>query len=132
MLVRGAERGGRTAAGIEPPAPVSPHHHRLVSLDVLRGMTVAAMIVVNNPGNWASVYASLQHAAWNGCTPADLIFPSFIVIMGMALPLALERRGGPVHAPGLHARILTRVVTLLVLGLLLNATAAWPHLAEMR
>ncbi len=96
-------------------------------------MTVAAMIVVNNPGNWLSVFPLLQHANWNGCTPADLVFPFFIVIMGMALPFALERRrivAG--QASDLHRRILTRAAILLVLGLLLNATAAWPDLSTVR
>ena len=49
---------------------------RLASVDALRGLAVAAMLLVNNPGDWGHVYAPLQHAAWHGCTPTDLIFPS--------------------------------------------------------
>ncbi|MFM7852950.1 MAG: DUF5009 domain-containing protein, partial [Flammeovirgaceae bacterium] len=54
---------------------------RLYSLDVFRGITVAAMILVNNPGSWDSVYAPLLHAHWHGCTPTDLIFPFFLFIV---------------------------------------------------
>ena len=54
---------------------------RLLALDVLRGMTVAGMILVNNPGSWGAVYAPLRHAAWNGLTPTDLVFPLFMFIM---------------------------------------------------
>jgi predicted acyltransferase len=55
---------------------------RFVALDVFRGLTVALMIVVNNPGNWAFVYPPLLHSKWNGCTPTDLVFPFFIFIVG--------------------------------------------------
>jgi predicted acyltransferase len=58
---------------------------RLLSLDVLRGITVAGMILVNNPGSWSHIYAPLRHAAWNGCTPTDLVFPFFVFCMGMAM-----------------------------------------------
>ncbi|HNV28736.1 MAG TPA: DUF5009 domain-containing protein, partial [Cyclobacteriaceae bacterium] len=54
---------------------------RLESLDVFRGITVAAMILVNNPGTWEHIYSPLRHAAWNGCTPTDLIFPFFLFIV---------------------------------------------------
>lgn len=63
---------------------------RLLSLDVLRGMTVAGMILVNNPGSWGAVYAPLQHAAWNGLTPTDLVFPLFMFIMGVSTYLSLR------------------------------------------
>lgn len=65
---------------------------RLASLDAFRGLSVAAMIVVNNPGNWAAVFPQLTHAAWHGCTVADVVFPFFLFIMGMAMPLAFARR----------------------------------------
>ena len=58
---------------------------RLLSLDILRGITVAGMIMVNNPGSWAHIYAPLRHAAWNGCTPTDLVFPFFVFCMGAAM-----------------------------------------------
>jgi len=65
---------------------------RLISLDVFRGITVAGMVLVNNPGNWSAVYAPLEHAAWNGWTPTDMIFPFFLFIVGASISLALGRR----------------------------------------
>lgn len=64
---------------------------RLLALDVLRGITVAAMIMVNNPGSWSYVYAPLRHSEWNGCTPTDLVFPFFIFVMGMAMYLSWSK-----------------------------------------
>lgn len=58
---------------------------RLLALDVLRGITIAGMITVNNPGSWAHIYAPLEHASWNGCTPTDLVFPFFMFVMGVAM-----------------------------------------------
>lgn len=95
---------------------------RLVSLDVLRGWTVALMILVNNPGSWAHVPAPLSHAAWNGCTPTDLIFPFFLFVMGGAMALSLERRrseGAP--CAGLLRQVWRRGAVIFVLGLALNA-----------
>ena len=66
---------------LTPPA----HRKRLLSLDILRGITVAGMIMVNNPGSWSHIYAPLRHAAWNGCTPTDLVFPFFVFCMGVAM-----------------------------------------------
>ncbi len=104
---------------------------RVAALDLLRGATVAAMIVVNNPGNWNSVYTPLSHSNWNGVTFADLIFPAFIFIMGVSLSLART----PAPAGGGWSRvrrIATRALTLVAIGLTLNAAAAWPQLADMR
>ncbi len=64
---------------------VAKERKRLLSLDVLRGITIAGMILVNNPGTWAHIYAPLRHAAWNGCTPTDLVFPFFVFCMGIAM-----------------------------------------------
>ena len=58
---------------------------RLLSLDILRGITVAGMILVNNPGDWSHIYAPLKHAPWDGCTPTDLVFPFFVFCMGVAM-----------------------------------------------
>ncbi len=63
---------------------------RLLSLDVFRGATVAAMILVNNPGDWDHIYPPLEHSEWNGCTPTDLIFPFFLFIVG--LPIVFPMR----------------------------------------
>jgi predicted acyltransferase len=95
---------------------------RLLSLDVFRGLTVAAMVLVNNPGSWRAVYAPLRHAEWHGCTPTDLIFPFFLFIVGAAVPLALGRRvadGQPRAA--VVAKILRRGAIIFGLGLLLHA-----------
>src|SRR5262245_10365202 len=69
-------------------------NERLVSLDAFRGATVAAMILVNNPGDWEHVYWPLDHAPWHGWTPTDLIFPFFLFIVGMALPFSRRTRFG--------------------------------------
>lgn len=65
---------------------------RLLSLDVFRGITIAGMILVNNPGAWGSIYPPLEHAKWNGCTPTDLIFPFFLFIVGVAITYSLSKR----------------------------------------
>ena len=61
---------------------------RLVSLDAFRGLTMAAMVIVNNPGDWGNVYSPLLHAEWNGWTPTDLIFPFFLFIVGVSMTLS--------------------------------------------
>ena len=65
---------------------------RLVSLDVFRGATIAAMILVNNPGDWGNVFAPFLHAEWHGWTFTDLIFPFFLFIVGVAIVYAFSRR----------------------------------------
>lgn len=68
------------------------NNQRLISLDAFRGFTIAAMILVNNPGSWAHVYSPLLHAQWNGCTPTDLIFPFFLFIVGVSIALSYSKR----------------------------------------
>jgi predicted acyltransferase len=107
--------------------------HHLESLDVFRGVTIAAMILVNNPGDWGAVFPPLVHAYWTGCTFADVVFPWFVFIMGFALPFALARRqarGDAVRGP--HWRIASRVAWLIGLGLVLNAVAGWPAVLPLR
>ena len=67
-------------------------NERLISLDVFRGITIAGMILVNNPGTWSSIYPPLRHAEWHGCTPTDLVFPFFLFIVGVAITLSLSKR----------------------------------------
>ena len=103
--------------GVSPAAQPG----RLLSLDVFRGLTVAAMILVNNPGDWGHIYPPLEHAEWNGCTPTDLIFPFFLFIVGVSLVYALDgakRQGGPQGA--VLGRVLRRAAVLFGLGLLLS------------
>ena len=64
---------------------------RLLALDILRGITIAGMIMVNNPGSWGSIYAPLGHAQWNGLTPTDLVFPFFMFIMGISTYISLRK-----------------------------------------
>src|SRR5436305_11598189 len=108
-------------------AAVTADRQHLVSLDIFRGMAVAGMILVNNPGNWNGTFESLTHADWNGCTLADLVFPCFVFILGAAMPFAFARRvGGGTALRHLYVRIVRRSVWLIVLGLMLNAVAASP------
>jgi predicted acyltransferase len=73
-------------------APVAPKRERLLSLDVFRGMTVAGMLLVNDPGTWSAIFPPLEHAEWNGWTPTDLIFPFFLFIVGITTHLSLSAR----------------------------------------
>jgi predicted acyltransferase len=90
---------------------------RLLSLDVLRGGTMAAMILVNNPGDWAHVYPPLDHAEWNGCTPTDLIFPFFLFMVGVSIVFAMEKRISQTQDHGkLIWHAFKRMVTLLLIN----------------
>lgn len=93
---------------------------RLISLDVFRGITIAAMIVVNNPGSWQHVYPPLLHAEWHGWTPTDLIFPFFLFIVGVSLSLALSHRKNQGGSQGIYLKIVRRSLILFSLGLLLS------------
>ena len=109
-----------------PPAP-SPSapavtRERLLSLDVFRGMTVAGMLLVNNPGSWASIYAPLEHAQWHGWTPTDLIFPFFLFIVGITTHLSLSTRRARGDDEGTIVRqILRRGALIFLFGLVLSA-----------
>ena len=91
---------------------------RLLSLDFFRGLTVAAMILVNNPGDWGHIYAPLEHAPWNGWTPTDLIFPFFLFIVGVSITFALGRYDG--SETGVIGKIVKRSITLFMLGFFLS------------
>ncbi len=94
--------------------------NRLASLDVLRGVTIAGMILVNNPGDHANRYAPLTHAQWHGWTPTDLIFPTFIFIMGVVLTLSFERRlARGATRPDILAQVIRRSAIIFMLGLVL-------------
>jgi len=94
---------------------------RLVSLDAFRGLAIAGMILVNNPGDWGAVYPPLRHADWHGCTFADLVFPAFLFILGVAIPFSFSRRLRASPTRSIHARIARRAAMLFGLGLLVNA-----------
>jgi predicted acyltransferase len=95
--------------------------NRLLSLDVFRGITIASMILVNNPGSWTAIYAPLKHAEWHGCTPTDLVFPFFLWISGRAMTLSFSRRKEQGADRGrLLLHTTRRAATIFLLGLLLN------------
>lgn len=95
---------------------------RLESLDVFRGVTIAAMILVSTPGTWEAVYRPLDHAAWNGWTPTDLVFPFLLFAMGAAVPLAMRRRRSAPGQSRIH--VWRRAALLFAFGLALNAVHA--------
>jgi predicted acyltransferase len=90
---------------------------RLLSLDVFRGLTVAAMILVNNPGDWGHIYSPLEHSVWNGCTPTDLIFPFFIFIIGVSIVYSMEtKKESGIQQSKLVWGVLRRALILLLLA----------------
>ena len=93
---------------------------RLLSLDALRGITVAAMVLVNNPGTWRAVYPPLRHADWHGWTLTDLVFPFFLFIVGVSIPLSLGPRAGEGQDRPVLARVLRRSAVIFLLGMVLN------------
>lgn len=89
--------------------------NRLLSLDVLRGITIAGMIMVNNPGSWNHVYAPLKHVAWNGLTPTDLVFPFFMFIMGISTYISLRKFNFEFSKPTLF-KIIKRTIIIFLIG----------------
>jgi predicted acyltransferase len=94
---------------------------RLISLDVFRGITIAAMLLVNHPGDWSNKYAPLGHVEWNGWTPTDLIFPFFLFIVGVAIPFSFAKRSLSESRREMLLHIWSRALSLVLLGLLLNS-----------
>ncbi|HEX8636157.1 MAG TPA: heparan-alpha-glucosaminide N-acetyltransferase domain-containing protein [Pyrinomonadaceae bacterium] len=95
---------------------------RMESLDVFRGITIAGMILVNNPGTWGAIYDPLEHAEWHGWTPTDLVFPFFLFIVGVSITLALARRVESEEPPrGVYVKIIRRALVIFALGLFLAA-----------
>ncbi len=108
------------------PAAAATKPARLQSLDAFRGITMGAMVLVNNPGSWSHVYPPLKHATWHGCTPTDLIFPFFLFIVGtsMAFSFASRRPGAPATeltplTRSLALKIARRAAMLFALGMVL-------------
>lgn len=89
---------------------------RILALDILRGITIAGMIMVNNPGTWSHIYAPLRHAEWNGLTPTDLIFPFFMFIMGISTYISLKKYDFRFSYPALR-KILKRAVLIFLIGM---------------
>ena len=100
---------------------VRPRRERLLSLDVFRGMTVAGMLLVNNPGSWGAIYPPLEHAEWHGWTPTDLIFPFFLFIAGITTHLSLGGRAARGDDRGALVRqVLRRGALIFLFGLFLS------------
>lgn len=119
------------APGTDTPTPARPAplpaassvalRERLLSLDVFRGMTVAGMLLVNDPGSWAHIYAPLEHAPWHGWTPTDLVFPFFLFIVGITTQLSLGARRAAGAGDGAVVRqIVRRGALIFLFGLALN------------
>ncbi len=100
---------------VQSPPSLSSVATRLVALDAFRGLAMASMVIVNNPGTWSAMYWPLEHADWNGWTPTDLIFPFFLFIVGVSITLSRQTLNAPVW------RLVRRALVLVALGLLLTA-----------
>jgi predicted acyltransferase len=110
--------------------PVSSARQRLASIDAFRGLTVAFMILVNNGGE--APYAQLRHAEWNGCTLTDLVFPTFLFIMGVSASISFQSRIARGLTRGEIVRqVIRRSALIVLIGLILNALPI-PHLATLR
>ena len=108
---------------------------RILSLDAFRGLTIAAMVLVNNPGTWSAIYGPLRHAPWHGITPTDHIFPFFLFIVGVAIPVAFTKRLAESPKRELYRKILVRSAAIFASGWAISAipffviaetTIPWP------
>ncbi len=108
---------------------------RLLSLDVFRGLTVAGMLLVNDPGSWGAIYPPLEHAEWNGWTPTDLIFPFFLFIAGVTTHLSLTaRRAAGADDGALARQILKRGALIILFGWIMAVFPfnSWDRFAHIR
>lgn len=106
---------------------------RIVSLDLLRGLAVAGMILVDSPGSWSKVYAPLEHAAWHGFTAADLVFPTFLFCAGMAVGLMVPRLTVEARTgSAFWLKVARRTGLLILLGLAINLLAGHFDLPNLR
>ena len=109
-----------------------PARPRWLALDAFRGLSVAGMILVNNPGSWSHVYPPLAHAEWHGWTPTDLIFPFFLFAVGVAMTLSFGRRMAEgADRAALLRKVAWRSVAIVGFGLFLNGFPSY-HLSGMR
>jgi predicted acyltransferase len=134
-------RAEPSAPAVPTPEPVATtaapvRRERLVSLDAFRGLTVAGMLLVNDPGSWGAIYPPLEHATWHGWTPTDLIFPFFLFIVGITTQLSLgARRAQGADDGEITRQVLRRGALIFLFGLLLNwfpgfQWDAIPHVAS--
>ncbi|RPD98503.1 DUF1624 domain-containing protein [Aureibaculum marinum] len=102
--------------------------NRVESVDILRGLTIVAMILVNNPGSWSHIYPPLRHAQWHGLTPTDLIFPFFLVIVGISISYAYKNKE---NTWSTYKKITVRSLKLIGLGLFLSLFLPyWPFFKD--
>ena len=104
---------------------MSTSTQRYAALDVLRGMTIAGMILVNNPGSWGSIFPPLKHAPWSGCTPTDLVFPFFLFIVGVALSFSFAKYNEQLNTKS-FTKLAKRAALIFITGLALNAFPFYP------
>ena len=97
---------------------------RVLAVDILRGLTIIFMIIVNDPGSWSHVYHPLLHAEWNGLTPTDYIFPTFLFIMGTSIVLSLNKRAKNTEKLELVKKIFWRSFKIYAVGIFLWL---WPE-----
>lgn len=99
---------------------------RMKSLDVLRGLTIAGMILVNTPGTWSHIYGPLSHSEWNGLTPTDLVFPFFMFMMGVSMYISLRKFEFKLHRE-LVLKILKRTFLIFIIGTALYAVGGFMY-----
>ncbi len=111
---------------------IVPANDRFLSIDVLRGLTICLMILVNTPGSWTYVWAPLKHAEWHGCTPTDLVFPAFLLVIGLSMSFSFRKLEDA--QPGtLLIKVLRRSLLIFGIGLLLNwFPFYYKHISDLR
>ena len=97
---------------------------RLLAVDILRGITIAGMLLVNNPGSWSHLYSPLEHAEWIGLTPTDLVFPFFVFVMGVSMYFSLSKFRFKLSGP-LMLKIVRRTVVLFLIGWAVQWFGMW-------
>ena len=90
--------------------------NRILALDILRGITIAGMIMVNNPGSWGHIYAPLEHASWIGLTPTDLVFPFFMFIMGISTYISLRKYDFS-YSHATLIKVVRRTIVIFLIGM---------------
>lgn len=97
-----------------------PKHQRFLALDVLRGLTIALMVLVNTPGSWSTIYAPFRHAAWHGFTITDLVFPTFLFVVGNAMSFSMRKFDAQPNSL-FFRKVLKRTILIFFIGLFLSA-----------